>query len=934
MENNKNNQDMKQKNNNLTILNANVQCIHNKINRINLILQNLNPDVVCISEHWASEENIETIHISNYEMRAHFCRKQYIHGGVAILTKQTMLSKPIKVDKYSIEKEVEICGIRLPELHSIVVAVYRSPQGSEELFLENVNKVLEKLTKTYKKYNIFFIGDYNINILQNTNATKELLEVMAQNGLHPAFNEPSRITSISQTCIDNIFVNIPSESYSGQTINLHLADHLGQLISVASIKPEKRKNFVRKRAMKKDNISKFKTYLDTIDWNIIYNPELTAEEAYNVFHECLIKGLDTTCPIEIKKATIQQHHHINSEALQRIKNQLDALHTIIVATKKYHLLEAYKNLKTKYNEEVDKEIRLINSKYIQEAENKMKATWDVIRRETGKNKTKQEIITELTANDFNLYFTTIGKPLLEENGSKNAKEYIHNTITNTIFISSITPEEVWKIIKNLKDKSCKDIYDLSSSLLKQINENICIPLCYLINKCFNEGTFPTLLKKARVIPIYKKGEANQCNNYRPISILPVVSKVFEIVLKTRLVNFLEKYQQMTPNQHGYRTNKSTITALAEVLQDILNAFDKMEYAQVVFCDLSKAFDSVDHKILLQKIQSYGIRGKAHDILASYLQGREQAVQWNDTVSEWRLIDVGVPQGSVVGPILFLLYLNDVVDGVTSGSTCLFADDTTFLNTDKQIEVLRNKTSQTIEEATKWFSSNNLKMNTEKTQILTLFTTKNNNLQSQNIKFLGIQLSETLTWGNHITELRKKLNKSIYRLKVIKNNTTYEATKTTYHSDFHSIASYGILIWGASPEMEAIFILQKKAIRILEGAHWHDTCKPLFKKTKILTLPSVFILTSLMYVHQNQNNFPKNSHYHSYETRRGNDLAIQYHRVKKAQHSTNHLGIKLYNKLPSQIRELNSKDFKKAIKNILTEGAYYSIAEFMEHTIIC
>jgi len=232
---------------------------------------------------------------------------------------------------------------------------------------------------------------------------------------------------------------------------------------------------------------------------------------------------------------------------------------------------------------------------------------------------------------------------------------------------------------------------------------------------------------------------------------------------------LEKKSILFPNQHGYRTKKSTVTALTNVILHVYEAFDNKEYTQVAFCDLSKAFDSVNHSILLQKLWKLGIRGVPHELMASYLSDREQSVYWCGQISEWRPIKQGVPQGSVLGPVLFLVYMNDFPDNVETRLTCLFADDTTLLNSNKDIDTLNNKTTISLKQAEKWFSCNKLRMNAEKTEVMTLYSTKNERVPSKTTTFLGVTFTETLDWNEHIAKLRSKLNTAIYCIK--KHNKT-------------------------------------------------------------------------------------------------------------------------------------------------------------------
>jgi len=276
----------------LKIINVNIQSLSNKVNQINLLLQNVKVQVMCLTEHWVSEENMSNINFTDYLIAASFCRKQYIHGGVLLLVNQNVPTKPLNISSYSIEKHIEICGIQLPEEKSLIVAVYRSPVGNEDIFFETIGIVLDSLLTNYPRHKIYLVGDYNINILQDTKTSENLIGVMVEHNLHHIFTEPSRITSATSTCIDNIFTNTSPEDCEARTINFHLADHHGQLLTVFANQPEKRKEVIHGRTVNNENIENFKSLLDSVNWNIVYSDTLSSSEAYANFHGILMECFD------------------------------------------------------------------------------------------------------------------------------------------------------------------------------------------------------------------------------------------------------------------------------------------------------------------------------------------------------------------------------------------------------------------------------------------------------------------------------------------------------------------------------------------------------------------------------------------------------------------------------------------------------------------
>ena len=205
---------------------------------------------------------------------------------------------------------------------------------------------------------------------------------------------------------------------------------------------------------------------------------------------------------------------------------------------------------------------------------------------------------------------------------------------------------------NLKNSFSKDIYGLNAKILKHIVDVIKEPLSLILNKCIHESVFPDELKVAKVIPLFKKGDKQDCSNYRPISILPIISKIFEKIIHTRLLQFFEKNKILHENQFGYQKGKSTTKALIEIVGAIVDSFNAKENIGATLLDLSKAFDCVNHEYLLHKLHHYGIRGDTHNLIASYLSNRTQKVVIGNNISECKLLDIGVPQGSILGPLFF------------------------------------------------------------------------------------------------------------------------------------------------------------------------------------------------------------------------------------------------------------------------------------------
>jgi hypothetical protein len=348
-------------------------------------------------------------------------------------------------------------------------------------------------------------------------------------------------------------------------------------------------------------------------------------------------------------------------------------------------------------------------------------------------------------------------------------------------LNPTTPHEVAQCIKELKSKACPDIDGISTRVLKNCSTQLVPVLCKLINDSFSTGIFPDQLKLAKVIPIYKgKGSSADVNNYRPISILPTFSKVFESIVKRRLIKFLSANELLNGAQHGFLPNRSTETAILDFTKTVLQALDSGNKVTGVFLDLSKAFDSVDHALLAEKLSAVGVRSKALEWFKSYLSNRKQsvAIDYFDDhsssietcYSQTLEVKLGVPQGSVLGPLLFLIYINDMSFSLTSGisKSVLYADDTNLLFVHRNSQELQELAQRDVDRVVSFFHSNLLTINESKSNLvnfcsrsdgnaveLRVNTTELNSVAST--KFLGVVIDSKLNWHDHVSYLRSKLN---------------------------------------------------------------------------------------------------------------------------------------------------------------------------------
>ena len=642
-----------------------------------------------------------------------------------------------------------------------------------------------------------------------------------------------------------------------------------------------------------------------------------------------------------KEQHLAQRPWINSDILEKI-NERDKIHKTFLKTveqpKRSEIFDLYKLKRNEVVSLIRKSKKSYFEDFFEENKTDIKKVWQGIKNIVNINK-KQDILPSKLkfknnfyskdsdiAECFNSFFTNIGNSVEEKIPKTDVSfsTFLKNKPDNSLFLEPVSENEVIDMIKNLNSSKASGPSSIPTNILKIFSDSLAKPLAHIINHSFSEGVFPSALKLASICPIFKKKEKDKCENYRPISLLSNISKLFERAMHSRVYDFFEKYKLLYKNQFGFRKKHSTNHAILNIVEDIRKSLNINAFVCGVFIDLEKAFDTVNHAILLKKLEFYGIRGVSNQWLTSYLTDRKQCVKFKNSSSKFQDVTCGVPQGSILGPLLFLIYINDMHQAINNSSTYHFADDTYLKFSSKCEKELRTKMNADLKSLFTWLCANRLSLNVAKTEFIifkpprkslsTRLTLKLNGTvlyESKKIKYLGLIVDDRLTWSFHISELGKSLGRAIgiiYRLK--KTGCPPKVLLNLYFALFQSHLSYGLLAWGTASRtsIEKLFLLQKKIVRIISGESYTAHTGPIFKKLEILNLWDLYDHSFAKFMfdfhHYNlpdvfSDYFVRTNEIHNYNTRAHSKGSLHASLKPKNIHGsllTSNLGVTIYNKI--------------------------------------
>ena len=506
----------------------------------------------------------------------------------------------------------------------------------------------------------------------------------------------------------------------------------------------------------------------------------------------------------------------------------DYLHSKAVKYSDELLWSEYRKIRNLITSQISKSKKQYFASRVLQSSGNMGQMWNTLKEALNKN-TRDNSSTDLSPDDFNDYFSTIGTKIAETFNDAPVDTDLNNSFADTFTFSEITQRSIHQLLLQLgSSKSNLDILNMDSYLLYLAADVISPSLAIIFNLSCSQAEIPKDWKLGRVTPIYKnKGDRSDPANYRPISVISHIAKLMETCIKNQLVNFLNSNKLITPHQSAYLEKHSTITALHKMVDDWYYNNNKGLTTAVCFLDLTKCFDTVDHPILLSKLAQHGCCISVVNWFRSYLSHREQVVKYHSSYSKNKTVNIGVPQGSILGPILFLIFINDLPISLRHSSCCIYADDITLYNASKDLADAESKLQADLFHVVNWFKTNKLLLNTDKSKCMLIGTKANikDNAISIKInqtalelvssfKLLGLHIESHLSWKLHLEHLTKVLSPKVGMLCRLSKILPQNVLITLYLTIIQPHIDYAITLWGGSPNSYILPIqrLQNRAAR--------------------------------------------------------------------------------------------------------------------------
>ena len=916
-------------------------------------------DIICLTEINIKDSESRLYQLENYDAFCFTREETNRGGGVMLFVKISNSIDIVNVSNILIDSNNAITAdLLINEVPLTLLVIYRQPlQHKKKTFVSKLAKVLEKFEFTE---NLCLIGDINIDILEENHngadykLTDKYLNLLASCGLFSKIDSPTREEKygnrITRSCIDHCFIKSKFHDCLGLCIEKKLADHyyIAAKILTKSTKVEENISETNVLMNDKNIIEK----LNNIDW--LYLEKHKNDPVY-IYNE-ITKRISQIYTEESKLVTKNTQNNkakkpwVTNDILQMIteKNLLWKKIKSNTTINKAMFLD-YSKLKSEIRKRLNASKNNYFYRLINDTANKTKNMWSHLNKFINKQKDStndKELIknfkfdTEQTLGQkLNLHFANVVPNLRNKFKARKAFSVNKRKLetqkikcnAQSIVLFESSPNEIMNIIKNMNIKLSTGLDGIQMKHLVKSLENSAICISILINSIISAEIWPDDLKISILRPVYKKGCKSDPGNYRPIALLSNINKIIEKFFYTKIVTFLDRFNIITEKQYGFRQNKSTTDSLKHINEVLAKSLNDGMYAKAVLIDLQKAFDTLDHSILLEKCEKYGLRGKCHNIIKSYLNNRKACTKIKNSNSSFIDVKYGVPQGSVLGPLLFIIYINDITNCISHCDIILYADDTILISLHKDKNIMETNLELDFDNLNNWFLQNDLFINDTKTFSIDFYSpqrkystnslfihtqdcTEGNRCketcnvieQVTECKYLGMHIDSYWKHNFHVKKLINKLRQMLpffYHIKTVLNNKNKQIV---FDAMVTSHLRYGIEVYGfaSAYQLERLQKVQNKLVKVLflKNNQYIPT-NLLFKEHNILTVTKLRDYIILL------------NNYFNHQHKQKDDFKLNFLRDKTVRYKIplikNQNGLKcknhyiptLFNNLPPQLNNL-------------------------------
>lgn len=874
-----------QYNSDLTILTQNIRSIYSSNHddlQITLSQLKFEADIIVLTE--CRLDANKPIPLLNNYMSYYTLRQFNQNDGVVAYIKNTIQAQVTELNLS------HASGLQIYTSELTILGIYRSPSvANADSFIESINNHLETID-LHK--NITLIGDININLIvketENTNQCKNrlnYLNVLSTHGCLPGHCLPTR----KDSCLDHVILKLDKTLVSALVVVLQttVTDHSMVVLGLKNLKNKVTKIIKYKKLFDYDTAYKFLVKTDLSYFNTCNDPITLSTLLIEYIKKAILTNTRTKI-IHKNKRILKPWMTSGVLRCIRLRNKMQ----LKLKIEPYNLVLkiTFKRFRNFCTNLIKKTKMLYNKKLIEDSASNPKQLWSTINEITQFKSVKHSsanllnIALDPTAsvNEVNHFFVEIGKSLAETILRSSGSQYTNPTLPNSFTTSFVLLEtdnlEVDDILMSLDTNSAAGWDGIPTGFLKRSRDFVVPLITKLANLCFNSGIFPRVFKRSIVTPVHKIGDKDDVNNYRPISVLPCISKIIEKLINNRLINYLNKFNILSPAQYGFRKGISTQKAVKDLSKLIVDNVDKGSKCLTVFLDLKKAFDTVSVPRLVRSLECIGIRGTPLALLESYLHDRTQSVKIENYISDEESVIYGVPQGSVLGPTLFLIYINPLCDlGNSGGQIFSYADDTAIVFSGHSWDAVKSVAEPGLSEIARWLNSNLLTLNTAKTNYICFShdvrTQPNEEFQlkihgcadSSNhscscpviqkvacIKYLGIMVDQRLSWHSHIELITGRVRKLIWIFKKLRHLMSPTLLNKIYIALAQSVIAYCIPVWGGATKTKFLDLerAQRSLIKVMYFKQFRYPTTDLYKLCGLLSVRKLYILRLLLDLHSN------------------------------------------------------------------------------------